>query len=310
MDTRKYFVIAAVLIFLIILLSFIPVNNKREVIIKARLYDVAKQINDLNNWKKWNPDLSNKNITFSGGYYSDQSATISAKQSYSLHHINPLAVSFTRKINNVSKPSLLAISSLSNDSLTYVVWSEDITIFELIKRNLTKINSRQTSLDNLKKLMENINYKYGFYINIVPVKDTLLLTSEELISNKNSANVVADLYESLQSFIKKNNLPSETKYFYKTILSNSKIAVGIPVYKRAANYQNIKFLQLPSNGRLVEGDYSGTYYNKQKIYAAINNFMLDQHLKQVAQPLEQYIVADSNINANSNINIKIFYPVF
>jgi hypothetical protein len=69
-------------------------------------------------------------------------------------------------------------------------------------------------------------------------------------------------------------------------------------------------LQLPGNGRLVEGNYSGKLSEKRLIYNAINSFMLDQHLKQVAQPFEQYNVADTILRADNNINIKIYYPVF
>jgi hypothetical protein len=76
------------------------------------------------------------------------------------------------------------------------------------------------------------------------------------------------------------------------------------------NQGNIKFLELPSNGRLVEGNYSGKLADKQSIYTAINKLMSDQHLKQVAQPLEQYDIADTIPAPGSTINMKVYYPVF
>ncbi len=305
----KNIIIIAVLIILIIVFSFIPFNNKRQVVIKSSLYDVAKEINDLNNWRKWNADLKNDHIKISGSFNSDQSATITSTYSYTLHHLNPLAVSLTRNNNGSLTSSLIEIASLT-DTTTAVIWSEKITIFELIKRNMITHYSRQIDLDNLKKLMEDVNYKYGFFIKLIPVKDTLILTAKTKLIDNTSTHIVSYLYNLLQNFIEQNNLPAEKKYFYKTGLSDSEIAVGIPVYKSLNDSGNIKFLQLPANGRLVEGNYSGKISDRQLIYNAINNFMLDKHLKQVAQPLEQYNVADTMLQPGSNINIKIYYPVF
>jgi len=308
MEVKKIIIIAG-LIILIIIFSLVPFNNKQKVVIKSSLYDVAKQINDLNNWRKWNPDLKNDSIKISGGFNSNQSANITSTYSYSLHHLNPLAVLLKRNNKGSLTSSLIEIASV-NDTATGVIWNEKITIAELIKRNIITHYSRQTNLDNLKKLMEDPNKKYGFDIRLVPVKDTLILTAETELMDNTSTHIVAYLYNTLQAFIKKNNLPAEKNYFYTTQLSNNKIAVGITVYKTLNDSGNIKFLQLPGNGRLVEGNYSGKIADKKSIYSAINNFMLDQHLKQVAQPLEQYNVADTILQPGSNINIKIYYPVF
>ncbi len=307
METKKI-VIAAALIAVILVFSFVPFNNKKEIVIKASLYDVAKQINDLNNWKNWNTDLKNNGIKATGDFNSDQFATITPNYSYSLHHLNPLAVLLTRNDNGTATTSLIQITSV-NDSTTNVIWSEKISVFELTKRNIIAHYSRQVNLNNLKKIMEDVNYRYGFLIRIVPVKDTLILTTETNTPDT-SKNIVALLYQKLLSFIQLNKLAAEKKYFYKTQLNNNKVAVGIPVYKQLNNTDNIKFLQLPSNGRLVEGNYSGKISDKQSIYNAIANFMMSKHLKQVAQPLEQYNVADTIIQPNSNVNIKIYYPVF
>ncbi len=309
MDTRKFFIVI-VLLALIVVLSFVPFNDKREIIIKAPLYDVAKEVNDLNNWKKWKINFNSKALKITGNYSGNQSAILNSGESYLLHHINPLTTVLTRKLKHNSTSSIIKLAPSTDNLSTYIIWTENVTIFNLIGRSFIKTNSRLANLESLKKLMEDVNYRYGFFIRVVPVKDTLILTAQTELIDNNSTHIVTYLYNLLQSFIKENNLPAEKKYFYKTILSDKKIAVGIPVYKKADNSKDIKFLQLPGSGRLVEGMYSGDYSNKQKIYTALNNFMLDQHLKQVAQPLEQYNVADTIINANINLNIKIFYPVF
>ena len=306
MEVKKIIIITG-LIILVIVFSFVPFNNKRQVIIKSSLYDVAKEINDLNNWKRWYADLNADSLKISGIFNSDQSATTSS-YSYTLHHFNPLSVSLIKKDKD-SSSSVIEISPLT-DSTTKVTWSERITIFEIIKRTIKPQYSRQTNLENLKKLMEDVNYKYGFFIKIVPVKDTVILTAKTKLVDNTSTHIVAYLYNFLQDFIQQHNLPAEKNYFYKTVLSDSEIAVGIPVYKSLNDTDNIKFLQLPANGRLVEGTYTGKLAGKQSIYTAIDNFMLDKHLKQVAQPFEQYNIGDTILQAKSNVNIKIYFPVF
>ena len=304
----KKIVIVVILAVLIIAFGFIPFNSKRQVVIKSSLYDIAREINDLNNWKKWNIDL-NDSIKINGSFDGDQSANISSTYAYTLHHLNPLAVSLTRNVNGLSATSLIEIASIT-DTTTAVIWSERTSLFGLTKGNKSTQYSPKIDLENLKKMMEDPNRKYGFYIRIVPVKDTLILTAETELVDNGSTHMVAYLYNLLESFIKENNLPAEKNYFYTTQLSDSKIAVGIPVYKQTNNQNNIRFLQLPGKGRLVEGNYSGKIADKRSIYTAINNFMLDQHLKQVAQPLEQYNVADTIIQPNDNVDLKIYYPVF
>jgi len=308
MEVKKIIIIVG-LIILIIVFSFIPFNNKRQVVIESSLYDVAKEINDLNNWRKWNTDLKNDSVKISGSFNSDQSANITSTYSYSLHHLNPLAVLLKRNNKGSLTSSLIEIAFVT-DTTTAVIWSEKITIFELVKRNMITHYSRQINLDNLKKLMEDVNYKYGFFIKLIPVKDTLILTAKIKLIDSTSTHIITYLYNLLQNFIEQNNLPAEKKYFYKTVLSDSEIAIGIPVYKTLNDSGDFKFLQLPGNGRLVEGNYSGKLSEKRLIYNAINSFMLDQHLKQVAQPFEQYNVADTILQSGSNINIKIYYPVF
>ncbi len=305
MQIRKI-VIAAALILLITIACFIPFENKTGIVIYASLYDVAKQINDLNNWKKWNTDLNQNNVQITGSFNSDQLAIIKPGYSYTLHHINPLAVVLKRKNKNKSDSSLIEISPLTDTSV-YIEWSGKSSVSGLI----TKATSTSLIHDDFamfKAMMEDVQLKYGFPVKLVPVKDTLLLTV--VATKSGEKNITPLLYQQLVSYINTNNLPSEKNYFYKTDLDSNKVAVCIPVYKQLHDTKNIKFLELPATGRLVEATYSGMPANKPAVYTAINNFMIDQHLKQVAQPLEQYNIADTMPNLNSNISLKIYFPVF
>lgn len=302
----KKIIIAAALILLITIACFIPFENKTGIVIYASLYDVAKQINDLNNWKKWNADFNQNNVQITGSFNSDQLAIIKPGYSYTLHHINPLAVVLTRKNKNKSDSSLIEISPLT-DSSVYIKWREKSSVLSLITK-ATSTSLIHNDFTMFKAIMEDVQLKYGFPIKLVPVKDTLLLTV--VATKPGEKNITPLLYQQLVSYINTNSLPAEKNYFYKTDLDSNKVAVCIPVYKQLHGTKNIKFLELPPTGRLVEATYSETLSNKQAVYTAINNFIIDQHLKQVAQPLEQYNVADTMPNLNSNVNLKIYFPVF
>lgn len=302
----KKIIIAAALILLITIACFIPFENKTGIVVYASLYDVAKQINDLNNWEKWNADFNQNNVQITGSFNSDQLAIIKPGYSYTLHHINPLAVVLTRKNKNKSDSSLIEISPLT-DSSVYIKWREKSSVLSLITK-ATSTSLIHNDFTMFKAIMEDVQLKYGFPIKLVPVKDTLLLTV--VATKPGEKNITPLLYQQLVSYINTNSLLAEKNYFYKTDLDSNKVAVCIPVYKQLHDTKNIKFLELPPTGRLVEATYSETLSNKQAVYTAINKFIIDQHLKQVAQPLEQYNVADTMPNLNSNVNLKIYFPVF
>jgi hypothetical protein len=123
------------------------------------------------------------------------------------------------------------------------------------------------------------------------------------------------LYSRLQEYCKAHGITATKDYYFlSTSFSDEKnvqLAAGIPVQKQAAHQQdNFKFLRLPSNGRLVMGVYNGKYAAKQQLYTAMDKYILDKRLKKVAQPLEQYQDTDTSFAADSNIFMKLFYPVF
>lgn len=285
---------------------FIKFNNVSSIVVKAPLYDVARQVNDFNNWKKWDT-IFKTGSSVTGGFSSNQT-TVTTNGTYILHHLSPVAFSLTKNSKGSRATTFITIAPLT-DSATIITSEEKRTVLNYIVQGSSH-GTGAGIIANFKAWMENADNKYGYPIQLVPVKDTLILTVKEAFDSPHINVVTGKLYNLLHSFIQQHNLPFEKGYFYKTVLSDKEIAVGIPVYKQVKDTGNINCLQLPRNGRLVQGRYTGNIANIASIYTAITNFMLDKHLKQVAQPLEQYNVADTAAAAGNNVTVNIFYPIF
>jgi len=301
----KGLIIAAGIVIVLLGVCFIEFNNKSSIVVKAPLYDVAKQVNDINNWKKWDTTFKAGGNSDTGGFNNDQTL-VTASGTYTLRHTSPVALSLTKNNNGSNAITLFALTPLT-DSTTVITSEEKITAFSYLTQNTAGGTSIMASF---KTWMEDATKKYGYAIQLVPVKDTLILTATAIIEDSSGKNTTGALYNLLYGFIQQHQLPFEKDYFYKTVINNKQVAIGIPVYKPVSDTSNIHCLQLPRNGRLIEGLYSGSTNNISSIYTAVANFMMDKHLKQVAQPLEQYNVADTAPRPNSDIKIKVYYPIF
>lgn len=302
----KGLIIAAGIAVVLLGVCSIEFNNKSNIVVKAPLYDVARQVNDLNNWKKWDT-IFKASSSIKGAFSSDQTAT-TINATYTLHHLSPVALSLIKSNNGNSKTTLVTIAPLT-DTATVIITEEKTNIFGYLAQNKASKDGAAI-MDNFKAWMEDAASKYGYPIQLVPVKDTLILTAKAPVTDTSVNNTTGNLYKLLYNFIRQHQLPFEKNYFYKTVLNDKEIAVGIPVYKPVKDTGNIHCLQLPHAGRLIEGQYNGNAANIQTIYTAVNIFMMEKHLKQVAQPLEQYNVADTAMPKNSNVKVKVYYPIF
>jgi hypothetical protein len=292
---------------------YIPVNRTENLIIRSSLYDVSKQFNTLNNWKNWDLNF-NDSTNVTGIEFQDQTAKTASNIIYQLHYINPASISVVITNNHLTTQSFITASPFKNDSVSYIKWTTKTTIFNWVKDAISKTYNSQVDLHPLKLFMEDDKRKYGFQIHLIPVIDTLILTTETETRPDDIMQDIHILHVHLKRFIDVNKLSADKKYFYVTVLKSEqnklKLGVGIPVNKEEGTAPGIKFLKLPANGRLVTGFYDGKYAGKEKIYTAMNQYITDKALKKVAQPLEQYNIRDSLLTDTSGVKMHLFYPVY
>ena len=122
------------------------------------------------------------------------------------------------------------------------------------------------------------------------------------------------LFSQLKKYIIANHI-SETADFYFVSVNSADdkqvdLAVGIPVHAEISHEDGFRFLRLPLTGRLLEGTYQGPYAGKQKLYDAMDKYIMDKKLKKVALPLEKYPDTFTKIDDSTQVTMTLFYPVY
>ena len=264
--------IPLLILLIIICLLPIPVTIQREVKIHGTLFDVSKQLTDIENWPNWYPRAAMVGLPI----------VISA---------NPAGLTY-RQSDGYQEvlQSLTAVPDTSADQ-TRVYWIRQAPLRKWI---LSKIGPdyMQTGLDSLKSFLENPATLYGFPIAIVPVSDTLILTCQLRVLRPTKDSSLRVLSENLHSFCREEKIPLKADYEYISFPGGNKdsmdIAVGMPVEKTSAAKKNMQVLKLPANGRLLTGSFTGSYARMKGLRAAMNKYLNDHHLSMVAEPMEKY----------------------
>ena len=268
---RRAAILLLILLAIICLLP-IPVTIQREVKIHGTLFDVSKQLTDIENWPNWYPRAA---MTGPPVVISSNPAGLTYRQSDGHHEI---------------LQSLTAVPDTSADQ-TRVYWIRQAPLRKWI---LSKIGAdyMQSGLDSLKAFLENPATLYGFPIAVVPVTDTLILTRQQRVLRTAKDSTLRALSESLHGFCREEKIPLKADYEYISFPGGNKdsmdIAVGMPVEKTNAAKKDIRVLKLPANGRLLTGSFTGSYVRMKDLRTAMNKYLSDHHLSMVAEPMEKY----------------------
>lgn len=304
-----------VLALLAVLAGYHDFTISRYEIVHAPLEGAARQFTDLNNWKRWHPDFipqgaetavntgkGKQEIAYPGGIVRIQL-------------LHAAAVLVTRVENNKTTNFSLTALPYRDGSSTYVAYAQVLNGFGWLQQKISGQDDIQPVLKGLQLLAEDDSRRYGFSITTVPVTDTLILTTRVQVPEDSILNNIQVLHRRLKNYCRMNRITIPQNYYYLSTRflagGRAELAAGIPVHTTAVSqHRDFEFLKLPVNGRLVAGRYSGQYAGKHLLYEAMTSYMLDKHLKKVAQPLEQYRDTDTTFTAGSTVSMQVFFPVY
>ena len=302
-----------ILLAAILLASMSIFNYRQSITIHEAIYDVAFQFNKLQNWKNWHKEFANNNHILIVTNNQIQEASLAGKK-YIIRILNPTAIEINQTVNRKTTHAFLTAIPYKDGSFTYVEWDEKITGITWLKRKLFNQDIIEESLDNLKTFFLDGDRRYGFTIKIIPVKDTLILTKIMMIMPQEIKSSIPLLYSELRNYIITNHIFQTADFYFLSYTAVNKekteLAVGIPVHTELSARDGFKFLRLPSTGRLLEGVYKGTYTGRQKLYNAMDKYIMDKKLKKVAQPLEKYNNSQTEINDTTQVTMTLFITPF
>jgi effector-binding domain-containing protein len=272
----------------------------------------------LRNWPHWNTTLKNQDTSLF--QFSNISNNVNSFLRFNDHEYTIVqqngAFVIVKENNEKAKPvyhSLYAISDSFGTS-TNILWIKNVSPFEWIKEKLNPSGEIEVDLNNLKNFMEDPKQFYGFNIHREPVVDSLVITKTAVSLKNNVPKTISKLYKNIFDYAKENNIyvPENSPRmanFYVINKDSVKIMAGLPVNKKTPDKDGIIFLEMPSHGKMLIGDYEGDYAGLKKLYAAMNQYFADKHLQMVAAPYEKYFTNPQSAKDSLHMKIEIYYPI-
>jgi len=255
------FIVGGVVVLILLLVWPWRIRVNKEVVIKASLFDVGAQLNDVENWSHWYPDAVRHRLV------------VTAK--------NPAAV-----VVKVDNREYLSLTAVPEHDITYtrVIGTGVVSLGEWVKGA-----GLEAGLDSLKKLLEDPVTHYGFDIRIQRVKDTLVMTKRDTVAAALATMRLDTLRDQLMDYLRQHGVAPSAADLYTVNEPVSKdrvlVAVGVPVSLPLPDENGVELLRFPVNGRLLAGRYSST--ELPDLRRAMDKYMQDQHLTKVALPFRK-----------------------
>lgn len=299
-------VFIAFLLFFVIIYFLLPsqftVSN--TVLLKTNTNSIYRCLSNEAKWKKiLDEDASANNL--------GQKIKIGQKLMGSIElQINDKGSSF---------PGLIQLLTLNNDSAA-IKWTLNVTgggpIKKLqnffIAKNLKK--STAEILGTMKKFLEKEENIYDIKVQMVSVKDTLLLVIKTTSKNYPDLRELYDRIEKLQNYAAANGA-KQTGHPMLNIRSadstNFEIMTGIPVDKDLKGNGTILHKEMPSTGRmLVTDEIEGGPYTIKNAFNSLEDYVEDHKFISPAIPFESLVTNRMLEKDTARWKTKIYYPVY
>jgi effector-binding domain-containing protein len=307
--------ISVLLLVALIMLWLISFNIKKQVTIRASIFNVANQITNLRNWNHWHPQLKGRDTASFN--YSKQTNVVNSfldfkGQTYTITNVNSQGIEFETKTDNDKNYQSIAAYPDSFLTITNVTWTKKIHLITWFKEKFNQGSEMERGLKNLKEFMEDPRKFYGFHIEIQPVVDTLVIT-KKAIANKNNIPVsLQNLYKDLFHYLQENNMSYGNRLagFANSTDSTIEVMAGICVDTKIPAKTGIEYLEMPAQGRMLVGEYAGPYNKITSLYNAMNQYMEDKGLQKVAMIYEKYLSEPHTGEDSMNMKVRIYYPIY
>jgi len=314
---KVIFVVIAVIVISLISSFFIPIEQSHEINIEANFFNVLEQLNYPANWKKWQLSLKqdcDKDSTACLVKNDSSKNTFSIETPVHRFYIkNTTPVTFEVEEKTKDNTLFYRINVLSTvlPNKTNIVTIKRVSLFNYIFGNNNKSAGSITAYD-LKSFIENPTAYYGYRLTTERTIDTNVVVTKKIVATKNWRPELTSIYNSLSSFIHSNNLRvMQPRIVSLKGISNdsTEISAGIPVDRTVPAKGNINCVKMPK-GKVLVGEYKGVYNKRSSLSGAMEKYIRNHFLNQIAVPYEKYLNDSIPETDTSIVRIKIYYPVF
>ena len=307
-----YTLLTILLLFIIYSYSFVPSEMviSKTVFAKANKQAMLRKLMNEAEWRHWWPGdqkIQDGKLIFN---YNKVNYQI-VKKLYSGFDLSLSKDAFELY-------SMLSFIPLSTDSVE-INWISTVhNSYNPVKRlqQYLKVKSLSRDMDvilnDLRPFIERQENLYGFSINEVYVKDTLLVAVKERSQTYPSVQMIYDLIGKLKKYAKENHA-QETNYPMLHINALDDVhfetMVAIPVNKELKGSGGILYKQMVA-GKILVTEVKGGPSTVKNAQAQIENFMADYHRTAPAIPFESLITDRTLVTDTNQWRTRVYYPVY
>ena len=320
MNKKKRYIILSLLLLFICILLFAPITFgiKRQISISKPVMRVAVQVSDLKNWLHWNNSLKDSGgvqvkmspeTNVAGAWLQTRDRRLEVTQ----YTPSFVVVQETNGSSRVFHEVFVQADSILNK--TTVVWIDNFSPFSWVKEKIFPTQHAEENLQDLKNYLEDVKQYYGFDIHVGRVIDTFVLSKLAVCLKTHKNEVMASMYQKIFDYAKACNIsvPANTPrmaHFSELGNDSLKIVVGVPVIKKTPSADGVSFLEMPTLGKAAIAHFLGDYKDIKKLYTALNQYMFDNHLQQIAAPYERYMTNPQTSQDSLKMVIDLYCPLF
>lgn len=269
---------AVVVVLLLAAAVSLSFTVSRRIGISAAMDEVAPQVTDVRNWKRWYP---------SGDW--DTLLPIGRRAA---------AVRVRERRGGKERVQTVGLVPAMDGRSSEVVWARRVTGWQWLTEPVG--SEMMDRLAALKGYMEDPRKLYGFEIGVRPVTDTLFVTCQAVVRETEIAERRPVLLRELRNYLamhaEMGGQDSAIAGWEPLKTGMVKLVVGIPVDRPGPETDSIRFLRLPRGGRLLVGVVDGEAVRIDSLRRAMDRYMVDKRLQLVAAPFEKWAGGRHELN--------------
>jgi hypothetical protein len=269
----------------------------------------VRSLGDSSKWKLWWPSSGQKD---SDGHFTFRDI------GYHLERKTENSFLILIESGNLRIPSRLNVLHIGHDSVA-MEWSTSVPTSLNPVNRIAKYNEAKIIHQNMNDLLQNLKLFfskkeniYGYNINMVSTKDTLLISTKSVMDRK---PMQADIY-SMISFLKKYTIAHGASQNGYPMTNISKInsdmfqlMVAIPINKVIPEGVNVEFKRMVP-GKFLMAETAGGEKTVNNALEQISLYMRDYRFNDVALPF-QVLVTDRSVEMDTTKWVtRIYYPIY
>jgi hypothetical protein len=312
---KKKRILIFILLIIVISICLVPFNKQVAIKINASYLNCYQQLLTLQNWKKWQPEISRYFIKDSSQYKMSNTLQgiklaipgeyflVKQKDSYNL---------LVKKTANKSYLNYsYSIIPNSSGSATIVIVTFKTNIIKYLVPAWEENELKETSIFDFKRYMEDVKLYYGFNIKPVFATEKKYIVKSKTIAAGQIYAEAAESQKQLNNYILLKHLKQVAPMIMQYIPKSGdslQMLVGVPVNKAIPAGNGFLYMYMPPT-KILTGDFKGRYRDKQKIYTAIGSYLQDKFLHPKIAPFE---VFENKLptGADDVVNFRLTYPIF